>query len=96
MGFYTALLKSSKVTKAIFMQVLTKRTTTLRDIREELQEKNISVDPKEVEGAITVLKDNLLIREWPADMKDFTTYTITGDGLDLERHADVIEKLISD
>jgi hypothetical protein len=78
------------------MQVLTKRTTTLRDIREELQEKNISVDPKEVEGAITVLKDNLLIREWPADMKDFTTYTITGDGLDLERHADVIEKLISD
>lgn len=92
---YTVLLKSNKVTKAIFMQILTKRTTNLRECREELQEKHISASPKEIEDAITRLKDALLIREYPASVKDFTTYTITGNGLDLERHADVIEKLIN-
>jgi hypothetical protein len=80
------LALASGLTKQVFTEIAKNRSASFKDIRDSVAKQNErQPDRKEIESAVKKLIDVSLVKERPAEVDDFRTYSVTADGLGVER-----------
>jgi hypothetical protein len=74
------LLTGDVVLKSVFGKILKDRSVMFKDIVE-----SVARPPEQVEVALSRLKNENLIEESTAPIRDFNSYYVTAGGLDAER-----------
>jgi hypothetical protein len=79
-------LFSSAIVKDVFKAILKERSAIFKQLLVTLGKNTENPeDRKQVESAVSKLKEADLIKERPADIEDFNSYYVTSDGLSAER-----------
>jgi hypothetical protein len=80
------LLLSDKVVQSVFKAILENRSAIFKELLASLGKKPDDPDDrKQIESAVSQLKDADLIKERTAPIEDFNSYYVTSDGLNAER-----------
>lgn len=90
MGPELLVTLSTPPVRAVFSEIVKNRSVLFRDIRKNLLNNDDQIShpsdiDKQIVTAVKVLKDAQLIRETPADIRDFNSYYVTSDGLNAAR-----------
>ena len=82
----TILLLSDKVVQHVFKAILQNRSAIFKELVASLgKSADDPDDRKQIESAVSRLKQADLIKERAAPIEDFNSYYVTSDGLSAER-----------
>jgi len=91
---FTTMLLSDKVVQIVFKEILKNRSAIFKELLSSLGRSTRSSEEdnrKQVEVAISRLKEADLIKERRTDIEDFNSYSVTSEGLNAERQLRLIE-----
>jgi hypothetical protein len=88
------VLLSDKVVRDVFKEILRNRSEVFKDLltsTEKTFDAPVGAGRREIEFAVSKLKEADLIKERTAPIEDFNSYYVTSHGLNAERQLRVID-----